>query len=174
MGSYCDNADMLRRNGLGWLMDYEGFTIRDSSGRMSVFYNEQYADQHIRFTLAHELGHIFLGHLSLENDEAQYKPTQQGSAGGLDLTELEADAFAIEILAPACVLWQLGVHSPKNIAQLCNISISAARFRAAQMANLYQREADCLDTKGCSGFLQSPLERQVLAQFEEYIQQTKE
>lgn len=35
--------------------------------------------------------------------------------------------FAINILAPACVLWGLNIHDPIDIEKLCNISITSAK-----------------------------------------------
>ncbi len=105
-----------------------------------------------RYTIAHELGHILIGH---------------------NISEYEAERFAIGILAPACVLWGLDVHDPEEIAKLCNISLTAAKIRAEIMELLYQREQDFLKSKGRSCFLQSPLERKVFAQFQNFINENK-
>lgn len=91
-----------------------------------------------RYTIAHEIGHILLGDNS---------------------TEYEAERFAIGILAPACVLWGLGLQSPEDIAKVCNISIKAATIRAQRMKTLYERDK----------FLTSPLEQKVFEQFKDYI-----
>ena len=45
------------------------------------------------FTLAHELGHVFLGHMKT--------PNELKSEAVRDMEDLEADAFAAELLAPA-------------------------------------------------------------------------
>lgn len=106
-----------------------------------------------RFTAAHELGHILLGHVGrwhLVNRE----PTPTDNP-----IEQAANVFASRLLAPACVLWGCRATTAEQIASLCNISIQAAQFRAARMAVLYQRNK----------FLTSPLERQVYNQFSNYI-----
>ena len=90
-------------------------------------------------------------------------------ADGDAAVEQAANVFASRLLAPACVLWGCGVHTPEQIAELCSISLPAARFRAARMAELYDREQDFLMTRGRSCFLLSPLERQVYAAFADYI-----
>lgn len=106
-----------------------------------------------RFTTAHELGHIVLGHVgryALVNRE----PSVQD-----DPVEQEANVFASRLLAPACVLWGCNARTADEIAALCDISLQAARFRAERMALLYQRNK----------FLASPLERKVYRQFADYI-----
>lgn len=171
LGSYHDNAAQLRRSGFARLMDNDGFTLQDGAGRLYVYYNEQCSPQRTRFTLAHELGHIYLGHLDGVAGVARYSPRNREPLETQDPAEREANIFASRLLAPACVLWQLDVHSPEDISRLCQISITAAQFRAQRMEALYRREAEWLQTKGKSCFLQSPQERQVLEQFERYIYQ---
>lgn len=113
--------------------------------------------ERIRFTIAHELGHIFLGHESLlhrtPNSIFIEKPEE----------ETEADMFAARLLAPACVLWGMELHSPKDIAQACNISYEAATYRAMRMEILYKRNK----------FLTSDLEKQVYSNFGEFINNYK-
>lgn len=84
-GRYCDNAIQLNRSGLGYLMAYPGFALINSAGQFSVFYNEQQPERECRFTLAHELGHILLGHLKREES-------------GNDKIEAEANEFARHLL----------------------------------------------------------------------------
>ena len=106
-----------------------------------------------RFTAAHELGHILLGHVgryTLVNRE----PSSQDNP-----IEQAANVFASRLLAPACVLWGCNARTAEEIAALCDISLQAAQFRAERMALLYQRNK----------FLTSPLERQVYRQFSDYI-----
>lgn len=113
--------------------------------------------ERIRFTIAHELGHIFLGHESLlhrtPNSIFIEKPEE----------ETEADMFAARLLAPACVLWGMELHSPKDIAQACNISYEAATYRAMRMEILYNRNK----------FLTSDLEKQVYSNFSVFIEKHK-
>lgn len=106
-----------------------------------------------RFTAAHELGHILLGHVG-EYELINREPTSSDNP-----IEQAANVFASRLLAPACVLWGCGVTSPEQIARLCDISMKAAQFRAERMTVLYQRNK----------FLVSPLEREVYKQFSEYI-----
>ena len=96
----------------------------------------------------HEIGHIVFGH-----------------ADGItnDVDEYTVERFAIDVLAPACVLWGLDLHSAEDIARVCNISITAARIRAKRMEVLYDRNM----------FLSHPLERQVFNQFKDFINRNK-
>lgn len=171
IGRYCDNANQLHRSGLGCLMVNDGFTLRDSAGGLYVYYNERCTAQRIRFTLAHELGHIVMGHLSDGGGGVQYSARNIEPLEVRDPAERAANVFASRLLAPACVLWRLEAHTPEEISQLCQISITAARFRAERMEVLYRREVEWIGSRGCSCFLQSPLERRVLDQFELYIRQ---
>ena len=105
-----------------------------------------------RYTIAHELGHIYLGHPMVNGKYARTFDINNAN-------EYEAERFAIDILAPACVLWGLNLHTAKDISEACNISMPAAQRRAERMAVLYQRNR----------FLTSPLEKQVFQQFKPFI-----
>lgn len=106
-----------------------------------------------RFTVAHELGHILAG------DVGRFKLVNREPSPQDNPIETRANVIASRILAPACVLWGCGVCSAQDIARLCDISYAAASFRWQRMQLLYER----------GKFLTSPLERQVFAQFKEYI-----
>jgi len=110
-----------------------------------------------RFTIAHEFGHIFLGHELLTGYHGRTFNADKPQS------EKEADMFAARLLAPACVLWGLDLHTGDEIAQVCNISMAAAKIRAERMALLYGRQK----------FLTDPLERKVYEQFKGYIERTK-
>lgn len=96
-----------------------------------------------RFTCAHELGHIILGHVG------RYDLVCREPDPGDNPIEQAANVFASRLLAPACVLWGCGVQSADEIAALCDISRAAAEFRWSRMQELYRRQR----------FLTSPLER---------------
>ena len=120
-----------------------------------ILYNELEMPQRIRFTIGHELGHIVLGHVQPGGHTRQNREPQPGD----DPMEQAANHFAADLLAPACVLWRLDLHRAEDIAQVCKISIQAARFRAERMEILYKRDK----------FLAHPMERAVFRQFEQYI-----
>lgn len=106
-----------------------------------------------RFTIAHELGHVLLGHVGavgLVNREP---------APDDDPMEQAANAFAARLLAPACVLWGCEVSSATEIAALCDISAVAAGYRWERLQTLLRR----------GKFLSSPMERKVYRRFAKYI-----
>ena len=113
--------------------------------------------QRQRFTCAHELGHILLGHTG------RFELVNREPSRGDNPIEQAANVFAARLLAPACVLWALNARTPEQIANLCDISLQAAAFRAERMELLYRRNM----------FLASPLERQVYKQFREFIQKKR-
>lgn len=110
------------------------------------FYNADSIKERQRYSIMHELGHYLLGHSDYSEEN-----------------EYQAERFAIDVLAPACVLWGLNLHSAEDIARVCNISITSARIRADRMEVLYKRNM----------FLSHPLERQVFNQFKNFISQSK-
>ena len=114
-----------------------------------------------RFTVAHELGHCLL---HKGNGLYNREPSENDNP-----VEQEANVFASRILAPACVLWGIGVTSAKQISDICNISTQSAEFRWERLQELYDREQQFILKYGKSCFLQSPLERMVYNQFRDFI-----
>ena len=110
-------------------------------------------DRRKRFTVAHEIGHILLGHVG------KYELVNREPSSTDSPIEREANVFASRLLAPACVLWGCGVRTAEEIAELCDISHQAALIRAKRMEELYRRNK----------FLQSPLEREVYRHFLPFI-----
>jgi len=122
--------------------------------KLYIIYADEQSPQRCRFTIAHELGHIFLGHLFKENGNG-FSTT--------DDAEHSANVFARDLLAPACVLHELHATNAAAIANLCNISFDAATYRAERMSELECRNA----------FYLHPLERQVKEQFADFINKKK-
>lgn len=164
----CLPVDVVRivgNNGIKLLKDSQAHELRSGEAGISVFDGKQwfivYDDSlplgRKRFTVAHELGHIFLGHPLVAGFHART------TGGKLPQTESEANVFASRFLAPACVLWGLNAHTAAEISHLCEISKEAAEIRAQRMSELYKRNM----------FLTSPLERRVYNQFERFIEQNR-
>ncbi len=87
------------------------------------------AARRCNFTMAHELGHIFCGHLLVPR-EMKSDPTAR-------MEELEADAFAAGLLMPAEILGQF--CSVKEAADALWVSESAVRRRLAETGVRYTR-----------------------------------
>lgn len=130
----------LKQNGVWYII----FDDTDSRGKQ-------------RFTIAHELGHILLGHALKDG----YYTRRSNIVKPED--ETAADMFAARLLAPACVLWGINAVTAEQIARVCDISLTAATYRAERMNLLCKR----------GKFLTSPLERQVYEQFKNYIQNNR-
>lgn len=136
--------------------DNDGFSTI-INGKAWIFVSDQVSQERQRFTAAHELGHILLGHVG-HYELVNREPSQKDNP-----IEQAANVFASRLLAPACVLWSLNARTADEISELCQISRQAAAFRAERMAVLYER----------GKFLASPLEQTVYKQFSEYIKRRK-
>ncbi len=126
-------------------------------GRPIILVRREMLPERQRFTTAHELGHILLGHVG------EYRLVSREPHPTDNPIEQAANVFAARLLAPACVLWGCGVQSAADIQRLCRISRQAAQYRMERMQVLYERRR----------FLTSPMERAVYRQFEEYIKENR-
>lgn len=120
-----------------------------------------------RFTAAHELGHILLGHTD------KYGVVYRDPSPRDDPKEQAANVFAARLLAPAIVLRDLGVSNAQQIAEICQISQTAAEYRMQRLQILYNREKRFLSERGYSCFGLSPLEKDIEKQFKRYIHKHK-
>lgn len=134
-----------------------GCTLLDENG-WQIVYRDSENRGRTRFTIAHELGHILLGH-ELSDSRGHYRTASDRR----EPAEKQADEFAARLLAPACVLWALELYEPAEIMRVCDISAEAAGYRAERMNVLRNR----------GKFLTSPLERQVFENFKPWIEQQK-
>ena len=119
-----------------------------------IFVNQNKSIERRRFTAAHELGHILLGHVG------KYRFANNNLQNNDIPIERAADEFAINLLAPDCVLWGCGVKNADDIASLCRISKQSAEYRMQRMKILYEKNV----------FLTSELERKVYQNFKPYIE----
>lgn len=122
-----------------------------------IFVNARCSRERQRFTIAHELGHIVLGHVGkfpLINREPSPNDNQ---------VETEANTFAFRLLAPACVFHELGINNAYDIARICGISLQSARFRYERLKLL----------RGRNRFYTSDLEWQVYMQFKDWVDANK-
>lgn len=154
---------IVKKMGIKVIKDSAIHELRPNESGASIFdgeswyivYNDSEGRKRNRFTIAHELGHILLGH---EMKDGYYARSTSPVKPEM---ETEADSFAVRLLAPACVLWGLRLHSAEEISELCDISYSAAKIREERMKILYKRNK----------FLTSPLEKEVFSKFEPFINQ---
>lgn len=133
-----------------------GRILQRADGRIQIVLHPDQPAPRKRYTVLHELGHYLLGHLGTEPLARSHNDITQPE-------EYAAERFAADVLMPACVLWGLQLHTAKEIAQVCGVSLTAAQRRSERMTTLYQRNM----------FLAHPLERQVYRQFESFIRTNK-
>lgn len=149
-----NNITILKNSNVHELQNNEiGVSIYDGIDWFIIYDDTIESTGRKRFTIAHELGHIFLGHSILAGYHKRAFDISKPQV------ETEADIFASRLLSPACVLWGLNIRSANEIAEVCNISLQAAKIREKRMNVLYERNS----------FLISSLERKVYLQFENYI-----
>ena len=96
-----------------------------------IIYNDLIDIYAARFAIAHELGHIFLGH---EKTIAKYSNVEE--FGKKPKAEQQADLFAIRLLCPSCVLMRLNLSSPQEICDACHVPLSWAKKRSERMNKL--------------------------------------
>lgn len=134
----------------------DGFITKiKDDGNKVVFLNDKIKTLgRRRFTLGHELGHGILNHpidiIIPRNSEIDSQS---------DPIEVQANVFSRDILAPACVLHEIGVTTVEQIMQLCDISKTSAEIRLERLNMLRAR----------GKFYTSPLELKVKNQFADFI-----
>ena len=155
LADYVAGQRSIELLGLAELKDKTDGFCAVTENHVYIFFDSSLPTGRQRFTVAHEIGHLILGHVgrgmaTVENRE----PTGTERA-----EERQANQFAVRLLAPACVLHEIGAITPEAIRELCGISRQAAEFRADRMQGLERR----------SRYYSHPLEQQVIKQFESYI-----
>jgi len=123
------------------------------NGQWVIVYDDTLDIPSARMVIAHELGHIFLGH------EYKYSGCRFVCGDSKLKSEREADLFAIRLLAPACVLHELGIIRAEDISVLCDIPKAAAKKRSHRMETLEGRKC----------YYKSHLEAKVADNFKEFI-----
>ncbi|MDD6069423.1 MAG: ImmA/IrrE family metallo-endopeptidase [Clostridiales bacterium] len=102
------------------------------TGRYVIFYNDSKSEAFIRFTLAHELGHIFLGHHQKAGTAILGRSFL--SKEQYEEYEKEANVFARNLLSPAPLAWRVieegkSTNQNNDIANAFNVTSIAAGVR---------------------------------------------
>ena len=145
-------------------VDNDAFSINSM-----IFYDDTKLRERQRFSIAHELGHIFL-HSETSGKATIYNREPKSDDNPL---EVEANIFASRLLAPLCVLQFLNLNSIKEVAEFCDISFSAAKLRFSRLCEIRQRSSARRKEKNHGTFLISKLERQLVENFKDFIEKNK-
>ncbi len=101
-----------------------------------IIYNDLQPKKRILFTLMHEIGHVYLHHLT----DFEHTEIHRGSLTKSEnkVLENEANTFARNVLAPATFVRLLNDKSKKNLSRYFGISYSAAEARLELLESDWQ------------------------------------
>lgn len=116
-------------------------------GKPVIGVNSSHHPNRQRFTIAHELGHVVLHRAKLEatvliDKGRNFIPRDSISAEGIDLLEMQANAFASELLMPDRLVRQVLAESSRDIqdddyligmANRFRVSLAALQFRLGRL-----------------------------------------
>lgn len=100
--------------------DFDGKNVYINGYRL-IIYNLTHPISRQRWTIAHELGHILLGH-----------------KGQNRVNEAETNYFAKELLMPMAVLVNMGATSVEDVCKVCNVSNVASEYRQKDFKRHYE------------------------------------
>lgn len=134
---HCDRNTVIR-----CLRSTDGYTQLDADN-YSIAYNDDPAlGDRKRFTLMHEIGHIYLNHLVDFDITLLYR--NELSKKENKVLENEANAFARNVLAPISLVQQLKDKAPENISSKFGITYYAANTRI----DLFRKDFEIIDSMG--------------------------
>lgn len=148
------NIDVKKNSRIKILLPDEYAKAFYNGEKWIIVYNDLNDVVASRFAIAHELGHILLGHVKTYAKYATIEET-----GIKPKAEKQADMFALRLLCPACVLWGLQISSADDIESTCRVPRKQAQIRSERMKDLSKRNA----------FLSNPYEKSAYNNFFTYI-----
>jgi len=91
-----------------------------------------------RFTVAHELSHVALGHTGVRSRALHGRDFRKhANVPGAWLEESEADSLASAFLMPEKIV--IGCHTPEELVKRCWVSLDAARIRKETLVRRMRR-----------------------------------
>jgi Zn-dependent peptidase ImmA (M78 family) len=102
-----------------------------------IYVNQNHPETRQRFTIAHELGHWFSGHLLDVNDKI-IDNAQCRRSSFWDAKEQQANQFAAELLMPSILLTRAirsGIKELHDLSILFNVSPEAMGYRLQRIAS---------------------------------------
>jgi Zn-dependent peptidase ImmA (M78 family) len=94
-----------------------------------------------RFTIAHEFGHVFLGHKRTRHRNISDRPIEQ-IAPTIIRDERDADRFAAAFLAPAHLIENPLFLSTRDLVDRFGISLTASEIRLETLRRMHRRAHD--------------------------------
>ncbi len=163
--TYNQSMDFIKALGLeDNAKDNDAFSLNSM-----IFYDDTKPRERQRFSIAHELGHMFL-HSETSGKATVYNREPQANDNPI---EAEANIFASRLLAPLCVLQFLNLNSIKEVSEFCDISFSAAKLRFARLCEIRRRNSERRKSKNHGTFCISKLERELVENFKDFIEKNK-
>ena len=129
------NDGFFEAIGIDLIDDLDGFCYKGEGANYIIFYDDaRTPKERVNFTIAHELGHIILGHLENMTTRPRYMTNRQN-----DPREKEADAFAGELIRPPIPFVLAGCMRADDIQPVCNITREAAAVCAKLVRTMQQK-----------------------------------
>lgn len=119
---HCDRQTVIRILGSS-----DGYTIWDGTNYSIAYNDDPKLGDRIRFTIMHEIGHIYLSHLLDFEATKIYRGSLTKSENRV--LENEANAFARNVLSPVSMYLTLKNKSAINVARTFGITTTAAEAR---------------------------------------------
>lgn len=113
----------------------DGYTIYDGSNYTIAYNDTIYSKGRIRFTLMHEIGHIYLKHLLDFEETVLTRSTL--TENKYKTLENEANSFARNLLAPVMVVKDLDLKTNYDLVDFFGLSQSAAKVRLKSLLQDY-------------------------------------
>lgn len=136
----CDREKVIR-----CLRSKDGYTQLDGTNYSIAYNDDPKLGNRKRFTLMHEVGHIYLNHLKDFDITLLYRGSLSKEENRV--LENEANAFARNVLAPVTLVTQLKEKTPENISSKFGITPNAAHTRI----NLIELDKQHINTSGSLG-----------------------
>ncbi|MDR0283780.1 MAG: ImmA/IrrE family metallo-endopeptidase [Propionibacteriaceae bacterium] len=107
-----DTVEVARRLGIGLEWDDDpnmssersGYSQLDSEGKPKIFVNPKQGRERMRFTVAHEIGHIYRAMCDGTIDQLVPHDRAELATQGTDDDEIYANTFAAELVMPEAIV----------------------------------------------------------------------
>ena len=153
------NIDVKKNSRIKILLPDEYAKAFYNGEKWIIVYNDRNDVPVSRFAIAHELGHILLGHVKTY---AKYATIED--LGIKPKAEKQADMFALRLLCPACIVAALDLHTPEEISAFCRVPTHWAQKRSDRMKELYKKNK----------FFSNNLEIEIRKNFNIYLSAVKQ